>query len=114
MRLLPRLIACTALLACSLPATAGKTCFTNQKVVQVNTGYVDMSFGADNGDAVYFKLSNGQTFPMNNSFNLDWPRGQALHRVLLLAMVGGYRITGYDHWGYGGTCDDIDEIVIVP
>ena len=114
MRLLPRLIACTTLLAAATPALAGMKCFENQKVTQINSGYVEMSFGADNGDAVYFKLSNGKTYPLNNGFNLDWPRGQALHRVLLLAMIGGYRITGYDHFGWGGTCDDIDEIVIVP
>ena len=114
MRLPTRLIAATTLLAGSLPAMAGMTCFTNQKVVQINTGYVDRPFGADHGDAVYFKLSNGQTCPLNNGFNLDWPRGQALHRVLLLAMVGGYKITGWDHFGWGGTCDDIDEIAIVP
>ena len=112
MRLL-RLLACTALLAATSPAFAGMQCFNSQKVVQVYTGYVDLPYGADGGDAVYFKLGNGQLFPLNNGFNLDWPRGQALHRVLLLAMIGGYKVAGYDHYGYGGTCDDIDEIVIL-
>ena len=114
MRLLPRLIACTALLAATAPALAGMQCFENQKITRISTGYGEGSLGADHGDAVYFKITDGRQFPLNNGFNLDWPRGQALHRVLLLAMVGGYRITGYDHFGWGGTCDDVDEIVIVP
>ena len=95
-------------------AFAGMQCFENRRVVQVNTGYVDLPFGADGGDAVYFKLDDGRVFPLNNSFNLDWPRGQALHRTLLMAMAARFRVTGYDHYGYGGTCDDIDEIVVSP
>lgn len=104
------------LLAACAPgvAFAGMQCFSDRRVVEVSSGYVDLPFGADNGDAVYFKLDDGRTFPLNTGFNLDWPRGQALHRTLLLAMSARYRVTGYDHYGYGGTCDDIDEIVIKP
>jgi hypothetical protein len=104
-------VAAAAFLPCV--ASAGMLCFENRRVTAVNTGYVDAWFGADGGDAIYFTLDDGKTFPMNYGFNLDWPRGQALHRVLLMALAGGYRVTGYDHYGYGGTCDDIDEIKIV-
>jgi hypothetical protein len=97
-----------------MAAQAAMQCFADRRVVQVSTGYVEGSLGADGGDAVYFKLDNGKMYPLNNGFNLDWPRGQALHRTLLLAMTARYRVTGYDHYGYGGTCDDIDEIVLQP
>jgi hypothetical protein len=107
-----RFFAAVVLTSISLGANAGKLCFQDRLVVSVNTGYVDLPFGADGGDAVYFTLDDGAYFPLNNGFNLDWPRGQALHRVLLMALAGRYRVTGYDHYGYGGTCDDIDELVI--
>ncbi|MCC8362224.1 hypothetical protein LK996_03940 [Lysobacter sp. A6] len=107
-----------AALACALAtpglALAGMECFTDRKVTAVNIGYVDMPFGADGGDAVYFTLDNGNTYPLNTGFNLDWPRGQALHRTLLAAMTQRFKVTGYDHYGYGGTCDDIDEILVKP
>jgi hypothetical protein len=85
-------------------------CFSNQKVTSVGTGFVELTKGADGGDAVYFTLANGSTYPLNGSFNLDWRRGEALHRVLMTALVGGHPITGHDH--YGTKCDDIDEIWI--
>lgn len=105
-------IAATLLVPCLfVPATA-QACFFDQKVVSVNTGRVELHLGPDGGDAVYFKLENGTTYALNNAYNLDHPRGQALHRVLLLAQAGGYPISGWDH--FGGQCDDIDEIQIVP
>ena len=80
----------------------------------VNAGYVDIGRSAapDGGDAVFFSLDDGQGFPLNAAYNLDWPRGQALHRMLVAAMAARWRVTGYDH--YGTRCDDIDEIHIEP
>jgi hypothetical protein len=104
------------LLAACVPgvAFAAMQCFSDRRIVEVHMGYVELAPGADGGDAVYFRLDDGRVFPLNNGFNLDWPRGQALHRTLLLAMSARYRVTGYDHYGSGGTCDDIDNIVIKP
>ena len=102
-------VAAIALMPCV--ASAGKICFDNRRVVDVQTGYVDRwGMGPDGGDAVYFTLDNGLLLPLNVYYNLDSPRGQALHRVLLMAMAGNYRVTGIDH--YGDNCDDVDEIHI--
>jgi hypothetical protein len=100
------------MLACSGQAIAGSArCFDHQGVVQINAGYVEIyGLGPDGGDAVYFKLENGQTFPLAAQYNLDWARGQALHKMLMTALTSGYKITGYDH--SGTLCDDIDEIAI--
>ena len=91
-------------------ASAGTQCFDNRRVMDVKTGFVEGRMGADGGDAVYFTLDDGRDFPLSVYYNLDSPRGQALHRVLLMAMGGNYRVTGYDH--AGAPCDDIDEIHI--
>lgn len=107
---------CIALIAAMTVVTpavsSAEGCFSDQKVVSVNSGYVDIraAKGADGGDAVYFTLENGATYPLAYTYNLDWPRGQALHRVLMVALVGGHKISGWDH--NGTKCDDIDEIQI--
>lgn len=107
---------CVVLIAVGMimtPAVSyADVCFSDQKIVSVNTGYVNLPTlkGADGGDAVYFTLENGAMYPLAYSYNLDWQRGQALHRVLMAALVGGHRITGHDH--NGTKCDDIDEIQI--
>ena len=91
-------------------AKADRLCFSDRRVTQIYTGYVQGGMGADGGDAVYFTLDNGLTYALDRSYNLDWPRGQALHKTLLTAMAGGYRIHGRDH--YGGECSDVQEIMI--
>lgn len=108
-----RILLCAALAAAVLAghAHAAQTCFSNQKVKRVGTGYVGgYAYGSDNGNAVYFTLENGRTYPLNYFYNMNDQVGPGLHRVLLLAMQGGYRITGVDHSGW--MCDDIDEIWI--
>ena len=95
------------------PAARATLCFENQKVIAVNTGYVDIwGMGPDGGDAVYFALENGKYFPLSIYYNLDSARGQRLHSVLMTAFTSGFRITGHDHFGWV-RCDDIDEIRIV-
>lgn len=107
-----RYLVCAALVAAVFAghADAQQTCFTGQKVRKVGTGYVNYPYGADNGNAIYFTLENGRTYPINFYYNLNDMVGPALHRVLLLALSGGNRITGVDH--NGAMCDDIDEIWI--
>lgn len=108
-------IALIAVAGCiSTDAKAGMKCFQDQKVVDVRQGYVDGSLGADGGHAIYFTLGNGRTYPINNGLNLNDHPGKAHLTTLLLAMISGYKITGWDHYGYGGTCDDIDELWTKP
>ena len=100
-------------IAC-VPAAAhaqAKMCFADKKVAGVYAGNISYgTAGPDYGDAVYFKLEDGASFPLNKEYNLDHNRGQALHRVLLTALEGQYKINGFDH--YGGTCDDVDQIAL--
>jgi hypothetical protein len=107
-------ISAIAVALCLSPVTDAlansKQCFSEQKIVWISAGHVALSKGPDGGDAVYFKLENGATYPLAGTYNLDWPRGQALHRTLLAALSGRFRISGYDH--NGTMCDDIDEIYI--
>ena len=91
-------------------AGQGMQCFWDKRVTEVYTGYAVGSKGGDYGDAVYFRLEDGATYPLNYSYNLDHNRGQALHRVLLTALVGRYKLSGYDH--YADNCDDIDELML--
>lgn len=83
-------------------------CFADQKVAKVDQGYVNGALGPDNGYAIYFTLESGKTYAMNASFNLDWARGEILASTLLTALVGGHRVTAYDH--YAPYCDDVDEL----
>lgn len=102
------LLLALGLLSCVRPANA-QACFTDQKVVKVNVGYVyDGHLGPDAGDAVYFTLDDGKTYALNKNYNLDWSVGRLLFRTLLVGFVTGFRVTGYDH--YGNNCDDIDQI----
>jgi hypothetical protein len=93
-------------------AQAQQMCFQDRRVVAVTIGQVELYMGADGGDAVYFRLDNNATrwYPLNKSFNLDHNRGQALYKMLMTAMAGGYRIRAYDH--YYPYCDDVDQIEI--
>ena len=114
MKLLFPVLVSSLLCVWSSSVAAARQCFFEQTVTQVATGYVTAGQvgGPDGGDAVVFNLSNGTWYQLNNYFNLDLPRGQALHRTLLAAMAQRYRVTGYDH--YTPFCDDIDEIVVRP
>jgi hypothetical protein len=91
-------------------AVASQLCVNKLKVTRVGTGHVSLPYGADNGNAIYFTLENGKTFPINYFYNLNDQVGPALHRVLLLALQGGFRISAWDHSGW--MCDDIDEVWI--
>jgi hypothetical protein len=86
-------------------------CFQDRRVTSVKIGYVDTGLGPDGGYAVFFKLDNGRQYSLHNYYNLnDVGRGPALHKTLVTAMAGGFRIRAYDHhWPY---CDDVDEIEI--
>lgn len=110
-KILPSALACCVLAVAPAAWASKKACFENMKVAAVSGGYNEGHLGPDGGDAVYFSLENGGTYALNYQFNLDWNRGQALHRTLMTAFVGGYRISGWDHWG--GNCDDIDQITII-
>jgi hypothetical protein len=93
-------------------AQAQQMCFQDRRVVAVNIGYVNGDMGPDGGDAVYFRLDTNPNrwYALNYSYNLDWARGQALYKMLMTAMAGGYRIRAYDHdYPY---CDDVDQIEI--
>ncbi|MGO4551781.1 hypothetical protein AB4059_11840 [Lysobacter sp. 2RAF19] len=94
-----------------LSAQAQQMCFQDRRVAEVKIGYVDIwGLGPDGGDAIYFKIDNGNQYSLNRSYNLDWPRGQAMYKLLMTAMAGGYRVRAYDHnYPY---CDDIDELHI--
>jgi hypothetical protein len=93
-----------------LSAQAQQMCFQDRRVVSVNIGYVVGDAGADGGYAVYFKLDNtNRWWPLNNGYNLnDEGRGPGLHKMLMTAMAGGFRIRAYDH--YYPYCDDVDQI----
>jgi hypothetical protein len=113
MKLVATGVASLLLCAFSFDASAAQNCFKDRRIVQVNTGYVaaGQRGGPDGGDAVLLRLDDGRSFPLNVHSNLDWPRGQALHRVAMTALAGRYRVDGWDHYD-GSTCDDIDELVI--
>jgi hypothetical protein len=104
------------LLACSGPAAAGHMlCFEKVEVVSVYSGYVDMHYGADGGDAVTFTMSDGSRHALKYSYNLDWARGKILHATLVRAMGTGLKLSGYGDVitgdPAGGMCA-IDEIVM--
>lgn len=109
-------VSCAVLLVAGLflsgSALAGMRCFTNQQVVHIKQGYVDSLLGPDGGHAIHFKLDNGQVFPINSGLNLNDAPGKAHLQTLQLSLIGGYKIEGWDHYGWGGTCDDIDELII--
>ena len=111
MKLIVAGLVASMLFAWSSPALALE-CFTNRRIVAVNTGWVaaEGRIGPDGGDAVVISLDNGRLYPMNQYYNLDHPRGQALHRVALMALVQRLTVTGHDHFGYN--CEAIDEISV--
>ncbi len=93
-------------------AKAQQMCFQDRRVAAVNIGYVNGDMGPDGGDAVYFRLveNPNRWYALNKSYNLDWNHGEALYKMLMTAMAGGFRIRAYDH--FYPYCDDIDQIEI--
>jgi len=55
----------------------------NQKVDWIDTGYVKGGIvnDPDYGDAVSFNLDDGRRFALNKDYNLDHPRGMAMHMM---------------------------------
>jgi len=104
------LLAVMMILAPVVSQATSKKCFSEQKVDWIDTGYVDGGTvnDPDYGDAVGFNLADGRRFSLNKDYNLDHPRGMAMHRTLLASFVGGYPISAWDH--SGGNCDVVDEI----
>lgn len=94
-------------------AQAAQKCFEDRRVVAVNIGYVNGDRGPDGGYALYFQLDNNSNrwWAVNNGYNLnDAGVGPALHKMLMTAMAGGFKIRAYDH--YYPYCDDVDQIEV--
>ena len=88
-------------------------CFDRATVTKVWVGNVDDGTkGAYGGNAVYFMVDQHPVaYPLSGAYNMDDRRGRAMHRVLMTALAGKLRLSG---WDYSGSpfCDEIDQLVI--
>jgi hypothetical protein len=109
MKRLPILFVLALGLSPMLSANAQQMCFENRRVSSIKIGYVDTGLGPDGGYAVFFKLDNNREYSLHNYYNLNDPgRGPALHKTLLTAFAGGFKVRAYDH--HYPYCDDVDQI----
>lgn len=112
-------ISFATLLSSGTANAGGMQCFKDATVVGVGVGYKeDLTGCPDNASCIYFKYKNGgsnttDVIGINGGYNLnDYNIGLGYLTLLKTAMLTGSKITGWDHWGSGGTCDDIDEILL--
>jgi hypothetical protein len=97
-------------IGCGTAVAGSATCIDGARVKELRMGNEMGSMGSDNGHAVYVLFDNHRTIPLNNTFNNDDRRGHALVKILLTALITGYPVRTYDH--FGSSCDDFDEIWI--
>jgi hypothetical protein len=105
---------CLALAAMAGNAQAQLTCFRDARVTQVGVGDIRglPGSGPDIATAIYFRTDKStKVHSLNIGMNLNDPQGNAMHRTLLLSMLGGYGITAVDKNNVIN-CDDVDEIWI--
>jgi len=103
-----KLVVC-ALLLMSITGTAhARLCFQDT-IKEVHVGRVANDF--DGGMAIYFHTTSGAFYMIDNVYNMNDPQGKFMYYQLMLSVLAGYKLKGFDNWN--DACDKINQITLM-
>jgi hypothetical protein len=85
-------------------------CFEDT-IREVGVGRVtNLAYGDDGGQVIYFFTSGGLLLPVDNYYNMGDQQGKFMYTQLMMSVVGGYKLVGFDS---GGVCNKVDQLSLI-